>query len=841
MKLVRFSVCAMLVVLVSAGGVTAAAATPQARPFGRGHAYVHVTEVAPYTFDSTLIRVRFDVARGTVFGDEVVVVRSKRDGLRSLPFDTRDIHYASVTLNGKPAVYSIDAARQRMDVRLASPAPAGARLAVEFKYSTNPQRGVYFVRPDKSYPDVTPEIWTQGEATDNRNWFPTWDEPNQKTPAELVVTVPHGWTVIADGYLTAHAIGSATESWDWKTLHPISTYLIAFAAGPLSEHHTTLGQAKLGNVGTYGNGAMDVDSFVQPPRADLNAVCFGRTNEMVAYLQQLIGVAYPFEKYDQTTAERFTFGGMENASATILTDHALHPAIEDVENSCDVLVAHELAQHWFGDDVTMSDWSNGWINEGFATYFHELWGEKDLGETSFEYDRYQAQQGYFDETKRYYRPIVDYDYADALELFDTSGHERPAQALHMLRHMFGDARFFAAIRAYLLEYQYNNASTHQFFASIGKSLGTDLTWFENEWFYRAAYPHYDVSDRYDATSKTLTLEIKQRNHDGKPFRMPVQIEAVVDGVSHVIEPTIDRNQQIVTMTDVPSEPQMVLFDPNNNVLRQLTFDKPVAELAYQLANAPHVADREWALDALSKWAGLNNAGHETAMEAVRTAATSDRFYGVRADAVVVAGRFGDSVAVETALKDADARVRLAAIQSAGVFAGAAPPSLIAHLETLSDDADPKVAAAALTSLGAINAPGAFDRLMAALNRDSYGQAVAIGALRGLAAYGDARAYSLIAARTVYGTQEEERAAAVLALAQLAVRTKQSSQALPLLIALVSNDPLIATRAAATTALGILGDTGAIPTLERVERADSQLIVQIDAWNAIQSIRDASAR
>ena len=44
----------------------------------------------------------------------------------------------------------------------------------------------------------------------------------------------------------------------------------------------------------------------------------------------------------------------------------------------------------------------------------------------------------------------------------------------------------------------------------------------------------------------------------------------------------------------------------------------------------------------------------------------------------------------------------------------------------------------------------------------------------------------------------------------------------------------------TTALGILGDAGAIATLRRVERTDSQLTVQIDAWNAIMTIRDAEA-
>jgi aminopeptidase N len=789
--------------------------TPQPRPFGRGYATLHVTQFAPYSFDSTLVRLHFDVARGMVFGDEVAVVRAKRGGLTKLPFNSLGIRYDGVTVNGNPVAYALDDARESLEVHLPSPVSAGTRLVVEFKYRTHPQRGVYFVRPDKAYPNITPEIWTQGETTDNRRWFPTWDEPNEKTPSELIVTVPRGWTVVANGYLKGHTLGASSETWDWNAPAPKSTYLIAFAAGPLSKHHTTL-------------GSLDVDSFVQPPYADLNALCFGRTNAMVAYFQKITGVKYPFEKYDQITAERFTFGGMENASATILTDGALHPAIEEPESSCDVLVSHELAQHWFGDDVTMADWSNGWINEGFATYYHQLWGENDNGEASFEYDRYQAQQSYFEETRRYYRPIVDYVYADALELFDVSGHERPAQALHMLRHMFGDARFFKAQRDYLRAYEYKNAGTHQYFSAIGKSLGTDLTWFENEWFHRASYPHYVVSSRYDPAAKTLTLDVRQQNRDGLPFRMPVQIEAVVDGVSHSITPTIDRNDQTVVMTNVASNPQMVLFDPNNNVLRQLTFEKTPEELAYQLANAPHVGDREWA---------LNQSG--TPEAAVAKATVADAFYGVRADAVAIAGHLGDATTVSVALHDRDKRVQIAA-EKAAAGLKTPPASLIADLETMASAEDPNVAAAALTSLGALKADGIYDRLLAALQTPSFRQGVAIGALRGLAAYGDARALPLIQARTAYGTQEQERSAAVIAFAQLAVRTKQRPAALPVLVQLVEHDPLISTRAAATTALGILGDLSAIPALRRVEKNDSQLIVQIDAWNAIMDIRDEVA-
>ena len=809
------------------------------RPFGRGHVYFHPTAYAPYRFENTIVRVHFDFARGIVYGDETAIVHPKH-ALNSLPFNTLGIAYDRVTVNGKPVRYSIDPAHQMMHVQLPSQAAAGARLAVEFVYSVKPQRGVYFMRPDKGYPKLAPEIWTQGEMIDNRRWFPTWDEPNQKTPSELVVTVPRGWTVVANGYLKSHTHTASTETWDWNAPHPKSTYLIAFSAGPLSEHHTSLGQAADGNVAHFGNGSMPVDSYVQPRYASLNAPCFGDTNDIVAYFQQIIGVKFPWEKYDQTTAERFTYGGMENASATTQTDRALHPAVENLERPCDGLVAHELAHQWWGDDVTMADWSNTWINEGYATYFEQLWSEKRFGEAQFEYERYNAQQAYFGETKNYYRPIVDYYYNDPLDLFDASGYPRPGEVLHMLRYMYGDHRFFKALHDYLVEYQYKNADTHQFFAAIDKSLGRNLTWFENEWFYRAAYPNYYVKQHYDAASQTLRLDVTQRNHDGKPFRMPIVIEAYYAGGMQRVQPWIDKNHQVVSIPGVKSKPLMVLFDPDNNVIRKLHYPKSVAELAYQSVHAKHVGDREWALEQLGGFADKKGSQRAQAMHAVHDMVLFDPFYGVRGDAAGVAATFGDTGAVEAALHDGDKRVRLAA-QDAAASLQHGTGGIYNALRAMTGDPDPNVSAGALAALGALKAPGAYDLLMRSLHRSSFRATIASGAVRGLSAYGDLRAFGTLKALTAYGTPETERDAAVLATAHLAAHAHKPQLALSTLLNLVQHDPIISTRIAATRALGMLGDPAAIPVLRRVQAGDSQQAVQSGAWNAVITIEDIERR
>lgn len=783
-------------------------------------AYYHVTRRAPYRFGDTVIRLRFDVSRGLVYGSETVVVRPKRP-LQELPFDSKEIHYDAVRVDGRPASYALDHHAERVLVHLSAPAKAGVPITVDFRYWARPTRGIFFVTPDRAYPNVTPEIWSQGEPTDNRRWFPTWDEPNEKTPSELVLTVPRGWTAIANGSLKSHQRTGANDIWDWNSPTPKSTYLIAFAAGPLVRYHSALDR-------------LNVDSYVQPPYANLNAICFGDTKDMIAYYQRVTGVAFPFSKYDQVSAERFVFGGMEDASVTIQTALALHPAVEDVESSCDLLVSHELAQHWYGDDATMADWSNLWLNEGFATYYDELWTEHRFGEAAFEYARYQAQQLAIATAREDLRPIVDYVYANPLTLFDANSHERPAEALHMLRWMLGDARFFHAMHDYLHDYSYKNADTHQFFAAIDKSLGTNLTWFEREWFYRAALPHYVVSDRYDAKAKTLSVRVRQHNADGRPFRMPISIEAFFANRVARIRPTIDRNDQTVTIPNVASPPDMVLFDPNDNVLGEVTFGKTIGELAYQLAHAAHVGDREWALQQLAANRGAATGARSQSAAAVSRAVSSDAFWGVRADAVAVAATFGDDAAVEAALHDRDVRVRLAAEKAAAGLSGQ-PPGVVRELEAMESDPDPNVVAAALSALGALKPPGIVDRLVAALHRPSFRQTIAIGALNGLAADCSPSAYRLIEARTAYGTHEQERDAAVAALAVCARALKRPQLALALLTHLASADPLIGTRIAAAGALEALGDRGAIPTLERVAQTDSQEIVREVAAQAASSI------
>ena len=100
---------------------------------------------------------------------------------------------------------------------------------------------------------------------------------------------------------------------------------------------------------------------------------------------------YPWPKYSQVTVWDFSWGGMENTGATTLNMRALHKPGVRPDYSADGLVAHELAHQWFGDLITCRTMNHIWLNEGFATYFTDLWIEHHEGADDFGSDGRDGQ------------------------------------------------------------------------------------------------------------------------------------------------------------------------------------------------------------------------------------------------------------------------------------------------------------------------------------------------------------------------------------------------------------------------------------------------------------------
>ena len=252
--------------------------------------------------------------------------------------------------------------------------------------------------PDPAYPEKPLAIWTQGEAEDTHHWLPCYDYPNDRATTEMIITVARPLFVVSNGALVDTKENSdGTPTYHWKMDQPLSSYLISLAASEFVSFHDRVGD-------------LPVDYYVAKHVDEATARRFmGKTPAMIRFFGDKTGQPYPYGKYAQVCLPEFG-GGMENISATSMTDAALRDEIAALERDDDGLVAHELAHQWFGDLLTCKDWSHIWLNEGFASYFDPLFTEHDRGEDAFRLEMDGELKGYLGSDRMYRRPIVETRY-----------------------------------------------------------------------------------------------------------------------------------------------------------------------------------------------------------------------------------------------------------------------------------------------------------------------------------------------------------------------------------------------------------------------------------------------
>src|SRR5262249_11923464 len=206
------------------------------------------------------------------------------------------------------------------------------------------------------------DLWTQVETMGARHWFPCFDAPNEKFTSEVTCRIPEGMVVLSNGKLVSEEkdAGSGLVAVRWLQDQPHANYLIALTAGYFKKVEDRYKDVPL----AFYTPASQIEQAMKS---------FKDTKDIMGFFEREIGLPYPWAKYYQVVVDDFTAGGMENTTLTILTDNTLHTAATESLRDSQGLVAHEMAHQWFGDLVTCKDWSHIWLNEGFATFYEELY------------------------------------------------------------------------------------------------------------------------------------------------------------------------------------------------------------------------------------------------------------------------------------------------------------------------------------------------------------------------------------------------------------------------------------------------------------------------------------
>ena len=706
-------------------------------------------EVKNFDWDST----SFD-------GRVTTTVASLRPGLQRVVLDMeRRMEVRSVTAAGKSLAY--DRRGDSLVVRVARPVKLGdtVRFTVDYHAPIVQGRGLYFFQAEPGRPHRPQQVYSGGGTDGNPRWLPTLAAPHDKATWELIATVPAALTVVSNGRLVSDkAVAGGLHTTHWSQGKPASTYLISLVAAPLVRIQDRWRDIPL----SY---------YVYPEDSALARPLFGMTPDVMETYTRLTGVPYPWNKYAQVTAADF-IGGMENVGATTLVDWLPDPrAYRDRPWYRVSLIPHELAHQWFGNLVTAENWANYWLHEGLAEFMPgQYWGVKQgrHAEEDFYLEEYRQ---YLDRDARRRTPLAAYN--------SSVVYPKGALVMEMLKQYLGPQRFWKAINRYLTRHAYGSATTDDLRQAVLDATGESLPWFWSQWMYQAGHPEFQVASAYDSSARALTLTVRQTQTDTTEpdangvryttpavFRAPLAVRVGTSKGDIVARAVLEAREQTITIENVPEAPTMVVFDDENAILKTLRFHQPTPWLANLLHRHPNLWNRSWAIGQLATRKGDTLAG-----AALAHAVASADYDLTRAEAASALGRFpADQAlpALQRAMADTSARVRMAAVEALGRIGD--PRGVDAVRRAWAEDASDQVRAAALTSLVTLVPDASREAIATGLRTKSYREAIQNAAIAAALRQPDSGLVATLEA--VAGDQPLP----AIALAALATRGDEAAQA-----------------------------------------------------------------
>ena len=352
-----------------------------------------------------------------------------------------------------------------------------------FEYSVKPKQALYFVNIENS--EV--QIWTQGQGRYTSNWFPSFDDVNEKVIFSLGITYNKDYEVVSNGILKEKKQEGNSLHWQYKMENPMSSYLLMLAIGKYDKKEF---KAK---------SKIPLEYYLEKKDTNRFEPTYRYSKRIFDFLEKEIGVKYPWEIYREIPVRDFLYAGMENTTTTLFATRYVVDSIGFEDRNYTNVDAHELAHHWFGDLITAQSSTHHWLQEGFATYYAALAEKEIYGDDYFYSKLYETAQQIKFASRTDTIPVLN---AKASSL---TFYEKGAWALFVLHESIGDKAFKKAIKSYLKKYAYQTVNTQDFFDEIKKVSDFDLDKFQKTWLESTVF---DTPTANALLSKNKAIQVR---------------------------------------------------------------------------------------------------------------------------------------------------------------------------------------------------------------------------------------------------------------------------------------------------------------------------------------------
>jgi len=401
---------------------------------------------------------------GTVDAD-VIITAVATQNLSEFDLDFVGWQMDALAVDGVDAPFSRDG-----EELVISPSriESGDPFTVEIAYngSPEPKESVALPLPVGWFTGPNGEQFVVAEPDAGHSWFPSNDHPLDKATFSFAVTVPTGYLGAANGELVAATEGDTTTTYHWEMTYPMAPYLATVVVGD--------GWRIVEDPVSTEAAGVAVRNILPPDLVDTMPPALEETGEMILTLEEAFG-PYPFDRYGIAVVDGFG-SALENQTLSVFGRSMVEaPFFEYV-------LVHELAHQWFGDSVSLAQWRDIWLNEGFATYAELLWVEHLHGAAAYREEVANRTEAAL--VAGYGPPGTP----PPGDLFNGCVYQRGGLLLAALRDEIGDDDFFVTLRTYAGRFADGNVTTDDFIGVAEEVSGTDLGAFFDEWLYGEHLP-----------------------------------------------------------------------------------------------------------------------------------------------------------------------------------------------------------------------------------------------------------------------------------------------------------------------------------------------------------------
>ncbi len=503
--------------------------------------------------------------RGEISIDVEVKEPTRVVWLNAAKLEVQSVTWATAT-SGAPNVASVlpTSNEDFLGIDLgAISAPGRYRLALKYTGLTNhtDYAGI-FVQEEEGHK----YLYTQFEALGARRAFPSFDQPEFKTPWKLVITAPQGQRAFANTPELKGETAGADITFNFGESKPLPSYLVAFAVGPFS----------IVDLGTGGREKTPLRVIVPKGREGQADYAKEHMSTILSALEDYFDLPYPYAKLDSIALPTF-FGAMENPglitySADLLLVKPDKITQQFKERHTNV-VAHEIAHQWFGNLVTLRWWNDIWLNESFASWLagktvhklHPEWG----GEVKLVEVRDGSMGSDVLETARRIRQEIK-SKQDISAAFDGITYGKGAAVIAMFEQWIGEDKLRTAMREYMRTHAWKTTTSTDFLKSLAAASDASLAPAFSTFLDQTGVPVFTA--KLNCEGKSRSLDLEQRRYvptgskakaDAQLWQVPVCVKYGAKGKTYSQCQLVTEKQAQIKVDKAGICPSWVLANENS--------------------------------------------------------------------------------------------------------------------------------------------------------------------------------------------------------------------------------------------------------------------------------------